>query len=190
MCQTPLHGYRLRTCCTTPPTDKLTTIYNCTTNLPHRNARAQHLNMSRCWAVANFLSAGGEFVVQQVVELLWARPLVHVRSRCPCSGVWHYQVKLRRRRIEGLSVGSGSAASWSYRVELGRDADMKLYSRRLSTLDSIRLVHPGQIVTFQIKWVATGRLREAASAAEVESETSSRGGRTQNCTKQLRRKKC
>ena len=25
-CQTPLHGHRLRTCCTTPPTDKLTTI--------------------------------------------------------------------------------------------------------------------------------------------------------------------
>ena len=26
----------------------------CTTNLPHRNARAQHLDMSRCWDVANF----------------------------------------------------------------------------------------------------------------------------------------
>jgi len=25
-CQTPLHGYRLRTCCTTPPTDELRTI--------------------------------------------------------------------------------------------------------------------------------------------------------------------
>jgi len=32
-CQTPMHGHRLRTCCTTnsPPTDK---------NLPHHNARA------------------------------------------------------------------------------------------------------------------------------------------------------
>ena len=28
--------------------------YTDTTNLPHRNARAQHLNMSRCWDVANF----------------------------------------------------------------------------------------------------------------------------------------
>jgi len=46
----------------TPPTDK--------------NARAQHLNMSRCWDVASVLSVGGEFVVQQVVELLWACPLV------------------------------------------------------------------------------------------------------------------
>jgi len=26
LCQTPLHGYRLRTCCTTPPTDELMTI--------------------------------------------------------------------------------------------------------------------------------------------------------------------
>ena len=26
----------------------------CTTNAPHRNARAQHLDMSRCWDVANF----------------------------------------------------------------------------------------------------------------------------------------
>jgi len=55
--QTPLHGHRLRTCCTTPPTDKLTTILYttcCTTNLPHRNARAQHLDMSRCWDVAIF----------------------------------------------------------------------------------------------------------------------------------------
>jgi len=26
MCQTPLHGHRLRTCCTIPPTDELTTI--------------------------------------------------------------------------------------------------------------------------------------------------------------------
>jgi len=38
------------------------------------------LDMSRCWALAlrcgNFLSVGGEFVVQQVVELLWACPFV------------------------------------------------------------------------------------------------------------------
>jgi len=35
------------TCCTTNslPTDK---------NFPHRNTRAQHLDMSRCWDVANF----------------------------------------------------------------------------------------------------------------------------------------
>jgi len=50
----------------TIPTDK---------NLPHRNARAQHHDMLRCWNVANFCPLV-EFVVQQVVELLWARPLV------------------------------------------------------------------------------------------------------------------
>jgi len=41
------YEHRLRT-----PTDKLNN--NSTTNLPHRNARAQHLGMSRCWDVANF----------------------------------------------------------------------------------------------------------------------------------------
>jgi len=35
----------------------------CTTNLPHRNAEAQYLD--------EFLSVDGEFVVQQVAELLW-----------------------------------------------------------------------------------------------------------------------
>jgi len=39
----------------------------CTTNLPHRNARAEHLKMLGC---GKFWSVGGEFVVQQVVELL------------------------------------------------------------------------------------------------------------------------
>jgi len=40
---------------------------NSTTNLPHRNARAQHVKMLGC---GKFLSVGG------------------VRSRCPRSGVW------------------------------------------------------------------------------------------------------
>ena len=39
----------------------------CTTNLPHRSDRAQHLEMLGC---GKFLSVGGEFVLQQVVELL------------------------------------------------------------------------------------------------------------------------
>ena len=43
----------------TPATDILynTTngrAHNSTINLPHRNARAQHLDMSKCWDVANF----------------------------------------------------------------------------------------------------------------------------------------
>ena len=62
------------TCCTTnsPPTDR---------NLQHRNARAQHLDMSRCW----------EWDVQQVqqVELLSSPVGVvqHVRSWCPSQSV-------------------------------------------------------------------------------------------------------
>ena len=48
---------------------------NSTTNLPHRNARAQHLDMSRCWG-APVRQIFGDFVVQQVVELSRARPLV------------------------------------------------------------------------------------------------------------------
>jgi len=73
--RTPLHGHRLRTCCTTPPTDTTNgrAHNNSTTNLPHRNARAQHLDMSRCWDVANFCPLVVN-VVQQVAE--WALPLV------------------------------------------------------------------------------------------------------------------
>jgi len=41
---------------------------NSTTNLPHRNASAQHLDMSRCWDVANFcplvVSVAGVRVVE------------------------------------------------------------------------------------------------------------------------------
>jgi len=51
-------------------------------------SQAQHLDMLGC---GKLLSVGGEFVVQQVVELLSARPLVvlYNMSVCPCSGVWH-----------------------------------------------------------------------------------------------------
>jgi len=66
----------LRTCRTTPPTDELTSHNNSTTNLPHRNARAQHASRHvKMLGCGKFLSVGGDFVVQ-VVELLWARPLV------------------------------------------------------------------------------------------------------------------
>jgi len=57
----------------TPATDMLYNTTNgqahnnsttcCTTNLPHRNAGAQHLDMSRCWdGCGKVLSVGGEFV--------------------------------------------------------------------------------------------------------------------------------
>jgi len=90
--QTPLQTHRLRTCCTITPTDTTNgrAHNNSATNLPHRNARAQHLDMSRCWDVANFCSLVVNLLYN---KLLWACPLVvsvgGVRSRCPCSGVWH-----------------------------------------------------------------------------------------------------
>ena len=65
--------------------------------MPEPNSR--HVKMLGC---GKLLSDGGEFVVQQAVELLWARPLVVsvsvvVRhSRCPCSGVWHLPVRRER----------------------------------------------------------------------------------------------
>jgi len=69
--QSPLHRHRLRT----PATDVTNgqAHNNSTTNLPHRNARAQHLDISR-WDVANFCP---------LVAFVAA-----VCSRCPCSGVW------------------------------------------------------------------------------------------------------
>jgi len=42
---------------------------NSTTNLPHRNARAQYL-YDKMLGCGKFLFVGGDFVVQQVVELL------------------------------------------------------------------------------------------------------------------------
>ena len=56
MCQTPLHGHRLRTCCTTPPTDCSQQFYNLLYNKFTTNRQkfdtSQHLDISRCWALA------------------------------------------------------------------------------------------------------------------------------------------
>jgi len=46
-------------------------VYNTTNG--QKFATSQHLDLSRCWALA---LRCGKFVVQQVVELLWACPLV------------------------------------------------------------------------------------------------------------------
>jgi len=84
----------------TPDTDMLYSTTNgqahnnsttcCTTKLPHRNARAHHLDMSRCWDVANLCPLVVNFLVQQVVVSSSVGGVVqHVRSRCPSSGVWH-----------------------------------------------------------------------------------------------------
>jgi len=48
---------------------------------------AQHLDMSRCWHVQSLALRCGEFVVQQEVELLWARPLVVLYNMSVAAGV-------------------------------------------------------------------------------------------------------
>jgi len=65
-------------------------FYNLLYNSHHQRTKICHI--PTYWALA---LRCGKFVV----ELLWARPLVvsvggavqHVRSRCPCSGVWLLQ---------------------------------------------------------------------------------------------------
>ena len=68
----------------------------------YQSPTSRHVKMLGC---GKFLSVGDDFVVQQVVELLWARPLVvlynmSVYSRCPCSGVWHLWCTLCTALIE------------------------------------------------------------------------------------------
>jgi len=63
--------------------DHINSTTCCTTNLPHRKfamperPTSRHIKMLGC---GKFLSVGGEYVVQQVVELLWARPMVVLYS--------------------------------------------------------------------------------------------------------------
>jgi len=93
----------------TPPTDGQA-HNNSTTNLPHRNAKAQHIDVSRCWDVANFspllVFVGGVCIVYKwtmvrvsesaepppsyssLFQRVKAVSVGGVRSRCPCSGVW------------------------------------------------------------------------------------------------------
>ena len=53
---------------------------NSTTNLPHRSARAQHLDMSRCWDVANFCP----LVVTAAVKMLYNK-FSRLRTCCTTS---------------------------------------------------------------------------------------------------------
>jgi len=96
LCQTPLHGHRLRTCCTTPPTDKLTTmLYNKFATSQCQRPTSQHVKNQdvgmrqifvRWWLICCTTSCS--IVVSSSVGGV----VQHVRSRCPCSGVWHLSV--------------------------------------------------------------------------------------------------
>jgi len=86
-CQTPLHRHRLRTCCTTPPTDKFTTVLQLVQQIHHQRTKICHIampepNISSCQLVkmlgcGKFLSVRGEFVVSSSVGGV----VQHVRSR-------------------------------------------------------------------------------------------------------------
>jgi len=123
MAQTPLDGPRLRTCCTTPPTDKLTIVLQLAVQQIHHIAMPES-NISTCpdvgmWQIfvrwwwiccttscrivvrspvggvgpkLHYTDTGYGHVVQHlqlVVSLSVGGVVQHVRSRCPCSGVWH-----------------------------------------------------------------------------------------------------
>jgi len=78
----------IRTWCATHQRTSSQQFYNLLCNKFTTNgqkfATSQHLDMSRCWALS---LRRGKFVVQQVVELFTV--VQHIRSRYPCSGVWH-----------------------------------------------------------------------------------------------------
>ena len=91
-CQTPLHGHRLRACCTTP-TDKLTTIIQLVVQQICHTATSEP-KISTCqdvWMWQIFVrwwwiccTASCRIVVSSSVGGV----VQHVRSRCPCNGVW------------------------------------------------------------------------------------------------------
>jgi len=87
-------GHRLRTCCTTPPTDKLTTILQlvvqqiCHIAIPEPNiSTCQDVGMwqifVRWWWICCTSTSCRIVMSSSVVGVVQ-----HVRSRCPCSGVW------------------------------------------------------------------------------------------------------
>ena len=95
-CQTPLHGHRLRTCCTTPPTDELTTILQLVVHQIHHK-RTKICYIPTSWHV-DMLGSGIAMwqnliccttTCRIVVSLYVSGVVQHARSRCPCSGVWH-----------------------------------------------------------------------------------------------------
>jgi len=107
-CQTPLHGHRLRDM-----------LYNtngrahnnsttcCTTNSDHQRTKICHIPTS--WHVEMLGSGIAMWWVCcttscRIVVSLSVGGVVHIGSRCPCSGVWHIHEQ----------NGFRSAAAWRY----------------------------------------------------------------------------
>jgi len=76
-------------------------LYNKFTTNGQKLATSEHLDMSRCWALA---LRCGKFVVQQVVELLWACPLV-VLYNMSVAGVRVVEFGTYRRTAETVLFG-------------------------------------------------------------------------------------
>jgi len=87
-------------------------------NLPHRNARAQHLDMSRCWDVANFCPLVTTLLYTTSCRIVVSSSVGGVRSRCPCSGVWALARMSSRVRVEsnGGSTSSSMEQLWDCEV--------------------------------------------------------------------------
>ena len=88
-CQTPLHGHRLRTCCTTPPTDELTTILQLVVQqIHHQRTKICHIPTS--WHVEMFDYGIAMWQIccttscRFAVSLSVGGIVQHIRSRCPC----------------------------------------------------------------------------------------------------------
>jgi len=79
-------------------------LYNKFATSQCQRPTSRHVKMLGC---GKFLSVGGEFVVQQVVELLWARPLV-VLYNMSVAGVravvWHLPVSADRTMYSTRTV--------------------------------------------------------------------------------------
>jgi len=86
----PLHGLRLRS----PPTDELTTILQLVVQQIHHQ-RTKICHISTSWHV-EMLGSGiamWQICCRIVMSSSVGGVVQHVRSRCPCSGVWALQVR-------------------------------------------------------------------------------------------------
>jgi len=97
-CRTPLHGHRLRTCCTTPSTDELTTILQLVVQqIHHQRTKICHIPTSlhveilgsgiAMWQICCTTSCR---TVVRACPLVVLYNMSVTADRCPCcSAVWH-----------------------------------------------------------------------------------------------------
>jgi len=67
-------------------------MYNKFTTNGQKFVTSQHLDMSRCWALAMWQICCAT-TCRTVVSLSVGSVVQHVRSRCPRIGVWHYELR-------------------------------------------------------------------------------------------------